>query len=164
MDDEALENLRLAMVEAAERDFDCVEAGQPAVHKLGMLDDVRQLLSRQNMLNVALDGQILTGIRRWLEPLPNRSLPAYNVQKLMFEILEKLKPDTEHLRESGIGKIVTFYTKDVRPELHIKRTAEKLIRDWTRPILGRSDDYHSREIPVGGRGGDRYVTMNSGVG
>jgi transcription factor SPN1 len=154
MDDEALENLRLAMVEAAERDADCVEAGQPAVHKLGMLDDVRALLSRQNLLSVALDGQILTGIRRWLEPLPNRSLPAYNVQKLMFEILAKLKPHTEHLRESGIGKIVTFYTKDVRPELHIRREAEKLVRDWTRPILGRSDDYHSREVPMSGRGGD----------
>lgn len=153
MDDEALENLRLSMVDAAERDADCVEAGQPAVHKLGMLDEVRGMLSRQNLLSVALDGQILTGIRRWLEPLPNKSLPAYNVQKLMFEILAKLKPHTEHLRESGIGKIVSFYTKDVRPELHIKREAEKLVRDWTRPILGRSDDYHSREVPTSGRGG-----------
>ncbi|KAI5787133.1 hypothetical protein EDC01DRAFT_708022 [Geopyxis carbonaria] len=155
MDDEKVENIRYSMIEAAERDADCIEAGQPAVNKLAMLEEVRQIIGRQNLLNVALDGQILTGVRRWLEPLPNRSLPAYNVQKLMFEILARLKPDIEHLRESGIGKIVMFYTKDSRPELHIKRQAEKLVRDWSRPILGRSDDYHSRDVPIsnGANGG-----------
>jgi transcription factor SPN1 len=158
MDDETVENLRLAMLEAAKCDTESIEAGQPATHKLAMVEEVRDLLNRQNLLSVAVDCGILKGIRRWLEPLPNKSLPAYNVQKLMFEILAKLKPDIVHLTESGIGKIVMFYTKDARPERHIKREAEKLVRDWSRPILGRSDDYHSRDVPVadGSRSFARY--------
>lgn len=148
MDDETVENLRLAMLEAAKCDTEAIDAGQPATNKLAMVDEVRDLLNRQNLLAVAVDCGILKGIRRWLEPLPNKSLPAYNVQKLMFEILAKLKPDFTHLQESGIGKIVMFYTKDVRPERGIRREAEKLVRDWSRPILGRSDDYRSRDVPV----------------
>lgn len=148
MDDEAVENLRLAMLEAAKCDTEAIENGQPATHKLAMVDQVRDMLNRQNLISVAVDCGILKGIRRWLEPLPNKSLPAYNVQKLMFEVLAKLKPDFTHLQESGIGKIVMFYTKDARPERHIKREAEKLVRDWSRPILGRSDDYRSKDIPI----------------
>lgn len=148
MDDETVENLRLKMAEAANCDTEAIEAGLPATNKLAMVDEVRETLNRQNLLSVAVDCGILKSIRRWLEPLPNKALPAYSVQKLMFEILVKLRPEIIHLRESGIGRIVMFYTKDVRPERSIKREAEKLVRDWSRPILGRSDDYRSRNVPV----------------
>jgi transcription factor SPN1 len=158
MDDEAVDNLRMKMIEAANADTEAIEAGNPATSKLSMVDEVRDTLGRQNLLNIAVDCGILRGIRRWLEPLPNKTLPAYNVQKLMFEILAKLKPDIVHLRESGIGRIVMFYTKDSRPQRLIKREAEKLVRDWSRPILGRSDDYRSRAIPVAdGRSSAPYV-------
>lgn len=152
IDDEKVDNLRLQMLSAAEEDRDCVQNGKPAIHKIRMVDEVRTLLSQQSILSVALDGNILSPIRQWLEPLPNGTLPAYNVQKLMFEILVKLRPEVEHLRESGIGKIVMFYTKDSRPELHIKREAEKLVREWSRPILGKSDDFRSREVRMAGDG------------
>jgi len=148
MDDETIDILYRNMVEAADQDKEAVEHGRPATHKIAMIDDVRDILTRRDLLNVALDGQVLTGIRRWLEPLSQTALPAYSVQKLMFELLEKLNPDVTNLRESGIGKIVMFYTKDVRPAQNIKRQAEKLVREWARPVLGRSDDYRSREVPT----------------
>lgn len=154
MDDEKVENLRHKMLQAASQDRECVENNTPAVHKIAMLDEVSSALSQTSILNVALDGQILMPIRRWLEPLPNRSLPAYNVQKLMFEILAKLKPQVEHLRESGIGRIVMFYTKDSRPEISIKREAQRLVREWSRPILGKSDDYKMKEIRAAGSSQD----------
>jgi len=45
---------------------------------------------------------------------------------------------------SGIGKVILFYTKSKRPEPGIKRQAEKLLADWTRPILQRTDDYSKK--------------------
>lgn len=45
---------------------------------------------------------------------------------------------------SGIGKVIVFYTKSKRPEAGIKRLAERLLAEWTRPILQRSDDYSKR--------------------
>lgn len=139
------------MIDAASRDADAIGAGQPAVHKLAMLDEVKEVLQRPNLMATAMDNNFLEAMRRWLEPLPNKSLPAYSIQKLMFEIMGKMKITTDYLRESGIGKVVMFYTKDKRPQLHIKREADRLIGEWSRPILGRSDDYHSREIPMAGR-------------
>lgn len=149
--DELIVVLKQRMIAAAERDSEAIENGAPAVHKLAMLDDVKEILQRPNLMAIAMDNNLLEAMRRWLEPLPNKSLPAYSIQKLMFEIMGKMKITTDYLRESGVGKVVMFYTKDKRPQLHIKREADRLIGEWSRPILGRSDDYHSREIPMAGR-------------
>lgn len=149
--DELIIGLKTKMMDAASRDADAIGAGQPAVHKLAMLDEVKEVLQRPNLMATAMDNNFLEAMRQWLEPLPNKSLPAYSIQKLMFEIMGKMKITTDYLRESGIGKVVMFYTKDKRPQLHIKREADRLIGEWSRPILGRSDDYHSREIPMANR-------------
>lgn len=156
--DELIIGLKTKMIDAASRDADAIGAGQPAVHKLAMLDEVKEVLQRPNLMATAMDNNFLEAMRRWLEPLPNKSLPAYSIQKLMFEIMGKMKITTDYLRESGIGKVVMFYTKDKRPQLHIKREADRLIGEWSRPILGRSDDYHSREIPMAGR---EYASLPS---
>ena len=47
----------------------------------------------------------------------------------------------EALIASGIGKVIYFYKKSKRPELQIKRQANKLMEEWSRPLLGRSEDY-----------------------
>jgi hypothetical protein len=39
-----------------------------------------------------------------------------------------------------------FYIKSKKPELTIKRQAERLFTDWTRPILRRTDDYRKKEF------------------
>ena len=66
-------------------------------------------------------------MKRWLEPLPDRSLPALNIQRQFFSILEKLPIDEITLKMSGLGKIVLFYSMCPRVEPAIRRTAEKLI-------------------------------------
>jgi len=160
-DDKTVESLLLAMLEAAKCDTEAVRNNLPATHKLAMVDEVHEVLLRKAVLSVAVGCGILNGIRRWLEPLPNKSLPSYNVQKLMFEILAKFKPELAHLQESGIGKIVMFYTRDVRPERHIKREAEKLVSDWTRLVVGRSNDYHSQGVRKSGDWGALQATYLS---
>jgi len=148
MNDDLIIALKQRMIDAANRDQEAIVNGQQAVHKLAMLEEVKDILQRPNLMATAMDNNLLEAMKRWLEPLPNKALPAYGIQKVMFEIMGKMKITTDYLRESGIGKVVMFYTKDKRPQLHIKREANRLVRDWSRPILGRSDDYHSREIPM----------------
>jgi len=58
--------------------------------------------------------------------------------------LAKLPINKESLIASGIGKVIVFYTKSKRPEPVIKRQAERLLAEWTRPILQRSDDYSKK--------------------
>ncbi len=79
----------------------------------------------------------------WLEPLPDKSLPSFSIQKILFSALTQLPIHTEHLRESGIGKVVLFYTKSSMPVESIKRQANLLVREWTRLATKRSDDYRN---------------------
>lgn len=146
MQDERISRLRDEMRDAAAADAECIRNGTPAVHKLELLPEVRDVLQKHNLADSILDNNLLESVRLWLEPLPDASLPAYEIQKELFSAIEKLPIKTMHLRESGLGKVVLFYQKSKRPQLNIKRTANKLIGEWTRPIMGRSDNYRDKYV------------------
>lgn len=95
-----------------------------------------------------MDNNLLDGVRRWLEPLPDRSLPALNIQSFFFEQLGKMDIDTNCLKESGLGRIVLFYTKCKRVSPAIARQANDLVSTWSRPIVKRSASYRDRMLPT----------------
>lgn len=152
MIDEEIASLRNRMSEAAELDVEArsQKPPRPAMHKLRLLPEVTALLNRNNRdvesAIVDPENNLLESVRFFLEPLSDGSLPAYNIQRELFASLAKLPIDKESLISSGIGKVVLFYTKSKKPELSIKRQAERLLGEWTRPILKRSDDYRKRVL------------------
>ncbi|EXJ92010.1 hypothetical protein A1O3_00560 [Capronia epimyces CBS 606.96] len=141
--DQEIEDLRNRMIAAAETDGDLVRQGLPASQKLKMLPEVVSLLNRNNIVQSILDPEtnLLEAVRFFLEPLTDGSLPAYNIQRELFAALAKLPMNKETLISSGIGKVILFYRKSKRAEPAIKRQATKLMEEWSRPILQRSDDY-----------------------
>ena len=146
-DDEMIQILKQQMDAAAKKDAELIENGSGiAINKVKLLPKVRDVLSKVNLAEVILDNNLLAEVRQWLEPLPDASLPSYEIQKTLFTALLKLPINTNHLRESGIGKILLFYQKSKRVEPKIKRVADKLISDWTRPIIGASDNYRDKRI------------------
>jgi transcription factor SPN1 len=64
--------------------------------------------------------------------------------------------DSAVLKESGLGRIVLFYTKCKRVTPDIKRIAGELVSTWSRPIIKRSASYRDRIIPTaqGGEGSE----------
>lgn len=146
MQDEAISNLRQQMKDAAMKDRACIDKGEPAIYKVEMLPQVRAVLQKQNLADSILDNNLLEAVRMWLEPLPDASLPSYEIQNDLFAALERLPIKTIHLRESSLGKVVLFYKKSTRPQIQVKRTAERLIGKWTRPIMGRSDNYRDKAV------------------
>ena len=136
------------MERACVADNDARENGQPAVHKLKLLPEVTAFLNRNAVQDAVLDPEInfLQSVKYFLEPLNDGSLPAYNIQRDVFTALARLPIEKEVLLSSGIGKVVLFYTRSKRPESGIKRTAERLLGEWSRPILKRTDDYKKRQI------------------
>src|SRR5262245_55771949 len=96
-----------------------------------------------------MDNNLLEGVRRWLEPLPDRSLPALNIQQEFFPILKKMEfIDSAVLKESGLGRVVLFYTKCKRVTPGISRQANDLVSIWSRPIIKRSANWRDRVVPV----------------
>jgi transcription factor SPN1 len=136
------------MEQACEADNSAREKGQPAIHKLKMLPEVVALLNRNTVQHsiVDPDTNFLQSVKFFLEPLNDGSLPAYNIQRDLFSALTRLPIEKEALLSSGIGKVVLYYTKSKKPEIGIKRTAERLLGEWSRPILKRSDDYKKRKV------------------
>lgn len=125
--DEEVERLKQDMIAAADMDIDANENKRPATEKLKLLPKVVSTLQKSHLQQSIMDNNLLEGVKRWLEPLPDRSLPALNIQRQFFTILEKMQIDEISLKMSGLGKIVLFYSVCPRIEPAIKRTAEKLI-------------------------------------
>lgn len=136
------------MEEACQADNAARDANLPATRKLEMLPEVVALLNRNTIQHsiVDPDTNFLQSVKFFLEPLNDGSLPAYNIQRDLFQALARLPIEKEALLSSGIGKVVLYYTKSKRPEVGIKRIAERLLGEWSRPILKRSDDYKKRHI------------------
>lgn len=146
MADAEIEDMRKRMTHAAQMDAIYRREGKPAMHKLKMLPEVVSLLNRNQYVNSLVDPEInlLEAVKFFLEPLDDGSLPAYNIQRDLMTSLGKLPINKEALIASGIGKVIVFYTKIKRAEPGIKRMAERLLAEWTRPILQRTDDYSKR--------------------
>ncbi|KAK0105274.1 Transcription factor iws1 [Cadophora gregata] len=146
--DDEIAALKIRMEQACEADNSAREQGQPALQKLKMLPEVVALLNRNTVQHsiVDPDTNFLQSVKFFLEPLNDGSLPAYNIQRDLFAALTKLPIEKEALLSSGIGKVVLYYTKSKKPEIGIKRTAERLLGEWSRPILKRSDDYKKRKV------------------
>ena len=123
---------------------------------------IRSAIFRTSLAQSISDNNLLQGVRRWLEPLPDHSLPALDIQKEFFPALKRMEfIDTNVLKESRIGRVVLFYTKCKRVTPDIQRAANDLVSAWSRPIIKRSASYRDRVIPTapadgeGGAGGAR---------
>ncbi|GAA5869505.1 hypothetical protein JCM16303_000493 [Sporobolomyces ruberrimus] len=150
MNDEAVANLRSKMILAAERDVEDNQDGKPAIHKLKMLPRVVDLMQKTALAETIVEGGLLEAVKRWLEPLRDKSLPALNIQRPIFNILRTLTIETSALKSSELGKVVYFYTKCKRVDPAIARLANQLVSDWMRPILRRSKAFVDREVEQGG--------------
>jgi len=146
--DEEVSRLRDTMVAAADEDMSANKERLPATSKLRMLPQVMDVLQKSGMSQSILDNNLLEGVRRWLEPLPDKSLPALNIQNAFFETLSKMYIDTNSLKDSGLGRVVIFYTKCKRVTPHISRIANTLVTAWSRPIIKRSASYRDRHVPI----------------
>lgn len=146
MADAEIEDMRKRMTHAAQMDAINRQEGKPAMHKLKLLPEVIMLLNRNQYTSALVDPEInlLEAVRFFLEPLDDGAMPAYSIQRDLLTAITKLPINKDALIASGIGKVVVFYTKSKRTERRIKEMAEKLLAEWTRPILQRSDDYSKR--------------------
>lgn len=170
--DEEVSRLREAMLGAAADDDQANREKLPATNKLKLLPQVMEVLRkyaashpsspsppanfiphRQSLSQSIIDNNLLEGVRRWLEPLPDRSLPALNIQRDFFPIIRKMEfIDSAVLKESGLGRIVLFYTKCKRVHPDMQRIANDLVSTWSRPIIKRSASYRDRVIPTAQEG------------
>ncbi|CED82257.1 Uncharacterized conserved protein [Phaffia rhodozyma] len=148
MADDMIQNIKEKMFNAADQDELAVVEKRPAIAKLAMLKEVVAILQRTTLTQSIIDNDLLSAVKKWLEPLPDKSLPALDIQTAFFDILVKMDIERDTLKSSGLGQPVLFYTKSRRVTTYIKRQAEKLLAAWSRPLVNRSASWKSKPVPT----------------
>jgi len=139
--DQTIIKFLFRMDSAAQADVEANKNSFPATHKLLMLPDVVGYLSKVNLMDQFLQHDALGTLRRWLEPLPDGSLPNENVRHAVLDLLLPMPVTTHQLRTSGIGRAINFLYKHHQESRENKRIASELITKWSRPIFGLSESY-----------------------
>ncbi|KAL6057388.1 Transcription factor iws1 [Balamuthia mandrillaris] len=129
------------MDEAAMADVEANRQGSIALAKLKLLPEVVAHLKKVYLQGQFIEQNALPVLRRWLEPLPDGSLPSLNIRKELLGLLGMLPLDKEHLKDSGLGKVVMFLWKSPKETKENKKLAQELIQRWSRPIFELSTDY-----------------------
>lgn len=146
MQDEKLDQLKNEMINCANIDIEKNARGEIATEKLKLLNKVKTLLSRADLINSILDNNLLEAVRLWLEPLPDASMPAYQIQKELINCLHNIPVKSDHLVSSGLGLIMKFYQASKRTEPGLKKSIDKLVNNWTKLILKKSDSYKDKKF------------------
>jgi transcription factor SPN1 len=119
--DTEVSQLRKETLNAADLNEQANREKLPATLKLKLLPKVMGTLKKSSPWQSIVDNKLLEGIRRWLEPLPDKSLPVLDIQKEFLDILLMLD---------------------------ITRTTDGLMSTWSRPTIKKSASYQDRAIPT----------------
>lgn len=137
-----VEDFKVKMDIAMEDDRLANKQGKPALKKLMMITEVCNTLEKKNLQITFVENDILGTIKKWLEPLPDKSLPNIKIRENLLRVLLKFPPiETEDLRDSGIGKVIMFLSKHPLESAPNKKAAQQLIERWSRPIFGISEKF-----------------------
>ncbi|KAG7257477.1 hypothetical protein CRUP_024093 [Coryphaenoides rupestris] len=84
----------------------------------------------QDLKETFIDSGVMTAIKEWIGPLPDKSLPALRIREELLKILQELPSvSQETLKHSGIGRAVMFLYKHPKESRPNKDLALKLISD-----------------------------------
>ncbi|KAM4566497.1 protein IWS1 homolog isoform 2-T2 [Odontesthes bonariensis] len=140
--DDVVNAMITKMTEAAEEDRTLNSTKKPALKKLTLLPQVVMHLKKQDLKDTFIDSGVMSAIKEWISPLPDKSLPALRIREELLRILQELPSvSQETLKHSGIGRAVMFLYKHPKESRSNKDLALKLINEWSRPIFGLTSNY-----------------------
>ncbi|XP_038670941.1 protein IWS1 homolog isoform X2 [Scyliorhinus canicula] len=140
--DDVVSAMITKMNEAAEEDRQLNGQKKPALKKLTLLPTVVMHLKKQDLKDTFIDSGVMSAIKEWLTPLPDKSLPHLKIREELLKILQELPSvSQETLKHSGIGRCVMYLYKHPKENRFNKELAGKLINEWSRPIFGLTSNY-----------------------
>eukprot|EP00871_Galdieria_phlegrea_P001400 jgi/Galph1/2260/GphlegSOOS_G938.1 len=152
---EEVDSLLRKMMKAVDDDLLALKAGKPASNKLKLVEEVERNLRRVEYRELFLEQGFLSVLKRWLDPLPDGSLPNASLRSRLLKILDEFPVDNswmELLRSSEIGRAVKYISVNDKYE-STRRMAKELVEKWIRPVFNAKTDYREfqnqfRRVPV----------------
>lgn len=160
LEDEAKEFVN-RMEAAAEQDEEAIAARRPGLKKLQMLNEVLDMVKKQDYQTYLIDADLLTVVRRWVQPLPNGQLGNVTVrQKLLEAIAHMPGIHPNALKRSELGKTVMLLHKHPKETPAMKRQTRNLIEQWSRGIFQKSGNMQDLEHVHHSRGEGSLASYN----
>lgn len=131
------EKLMMQMSTAVMRDDELFRKGEPAVEKLKLLPKVQKAVGLTDLHFTLLTGDILGALKDWIQP-KEKFLPPLHLRTEVYKLLDKLPIETEHLRKSEIGPIITILRKHNEETEPNRNMLKNLIEKWSRFVFGKS--------------------------
>jgi hypothetical protein len=146
----------LAKMEVAvEMDFGLNWVGKPAIVKLHMLPRLWAVIHncKSSLQLDLIRCGLLASLKKWLEPLPDGSLPNEEVRNTVLQILFAFPINLEEevvmqkLKASGLIKIVMFLANLPMETNANQKLAKELVEKWSTGDFGISDKFEDLKMP-----------------
>lgn len=152
------------MEAAAEQDEEAVAQRRPGMKKLGMLSEVVDMMKKQDYQSYLIEFDLLSVIRRWIQPLPNGQLGNVTVRtKLLDAVANMPGIHPNALKRSELGKTVMLLHKHPKETPALKRQTRDLIEQWSRGIFQKSGDMRELEHVNRGEGSLAAIRRQQGA-
>lgn len=140
---------------AAEKDVSLNRAGKPAIEKLLMLPRLWAVIHncKSSLQLEFIRCGVLASLRKWLEPLPDGSLPNVQVRNTVLQILVALPINLEEevvmqeLKASELGSAIMFLANLPIETNANRKLAKELVEKWSRGIFRISDKFEDLKVP-----------------
>jgi transcription factor SPN1 len=140
---------------AVEKDVSLNQAGKPAIEKLLMLPRLWAVIHncKSSLQLELIECGLLASLKKWLEPLPDGSLPNVQVRNTVLEILVALPINLEEevvmqeLKASGLGNAIMFFANLPMETNTNRKLAKELVEKWSRGFFGISDNFEDLKVP-----------------
>jgi hypothetical protein len=145
------------MTTALKLDSDAIKNKKPGCSRFKLLDAITQYSKNEDYQEELVTNDFCEIAAKWLEPLPDLSVPNPRIRQIILEALWELPIETEHLESTTLGKIVrsfSVYPKETRANkgfylfdlLKIVDLATRLWQRWSRKVNNLPASYGSGEF------------------
>lgn len=118
---------------------------QPAVGKLNMLPQVLKMIKNKGYQRNLLEMNLLEAVHEWLTPLDDGALASHTVRVAIYEVLMELPVEVDHLKRSGLGKLIMGLWHHPKETKENKAKLKALIERWARPVFNKFTDHRGDE-------------------
>lgn len=137
---DSAKKIKLEMLNAVIQDNNNNQKAMSATNKLEKVDIFIKFLLNKDLQERLLNENILEVVRKWLEPLPDKSLPNIKIKKGLLDVLKNIYINKDLISDSKIGEIIHFYMINPEECKEIRGLAKEIIFKWLNKITKDEDE------------------------
>ncbi|CAI5742389.1 unnamed protein product [Hyaloperonospora brassicae] len=112
-----------------------------ALEKIKFVDSALHILRKIQFQPMLLDFDLLTIVKKWIQPFEDGTLPNVGLRTKMLDMVSKMPVFKEHLKRSGLGKVVMLLMKHPQETPENKELCRSLVERWSRAVFNKTLDF-----------------------